>query len=52
MIPSSDEVSGVLDPDPNSMGSQGLDPDSQSGSESRRAKMTDKNRKKITNFSF
>jgi hypothetical protein len=37
-----------VDPDPNSVGS--LDPDSQSGSESKRTKITEKNRKKFIIF--
>ncbi len=36
--------------DPNSIGS--LDPDTQSGSGSRRAKMTQKNKKQLINFNF
>jgi hypothetical protein len=38
--------------DPDSMGSQAPDPDSQSGPGSRRAKMTHKKRKKLINFIF
>jgi hypothetical protein len=40
----------VADPDPESIGS--VDPDSESGSGSRRAKITHKSRKKFINFMF
>jgi hypothetical protein len=40
----------VADPDPDSIGS--VDPDSESGSGSRSAKMTHKNRKKILSSCF
>ncbi len=38
--------------DPNSIGSVDPDPYSESGSESRRSKMTHKSRKKLRNFMF
>ncbi len=44
------EITSVADPD--SVGSLDPDPDSQSGSGSRRAKMIHKNRKKLRNLIF